>query len=67
LNNEKCTPSSPRNFGLEQATAPYIAFLDADDMFTQQCFQKALYHIKKNNTQIVWFRREYELESKDKK
>ncbi|MBQ3331045.1 MAG: GH3 auxin-responsive promoter family protein [Ruminococcus sp.] len=63
LNDGKRTPSAPRNYGLERAAAPYIGFLDADDMFTPQCLQKALFHMKKNNAQITWFRREYELES----
>ena len=65
LNNNNHTPSAPRNYGLELATAPYIAFLDADDSFTPRCLRDALFHIKKNNTQMVWFRREYELESKE--
>ena len=63
LNDGKRTPSAPRNYGLERASAPYVGFLDSDDMFTPQCLQKALFHIKKNEAQITWFRREYELES----
>ena len=65
LNNDRHTPSSPRNKGLELAHADYVAFLDADDRFTPECLQKALFHMKKNNAQITWFRREYELESED--
>ena len=65
LNNGAHTPSSPRNYGLERAQADYVAFLDADDGFTPQCLEKALYHIKKTKAQVVWFRREYELESED--
>lgn len=63
LNDGKHTPSAPRNYGLEHASAPYVGFLDSDDMFTPQCLQKALFHMKKNDAQITWFRREYELES----
>lgn len=63
LNDGKRTPSAPRNYGLERAAAPYIGFLDADDMFTPQCLQKALFHMEKTQAQITWFRREYELES----
>ena len=63
LNDGKRTPSAPRNYGLEHASAPYVGFLDADDMFTPRCLQKALFHMKKNQAQITWFRREYELES----
>ncbi len=63
LNDDKKTPSSPRNCGIEHATAPYIGFLDADDSYTPHCLQKVLSYTEKNNTQITWFRREYELES----
>ena len=63
LNDGKRTPSAPRNYGLARATADYVGFLDADDRFTPQCMQKALFHMKKNRADITWFRREYELES----
>lgn len=63
LNDGKRTPSAPRNYGLERATADYVGFLDSDDMFTPQCMQKALFYMKKNRADITWFRREYELES----
>lgn len=63
--NNVHTPSSPRNRGIELASAPYIAFLDGDDQYTPSCLQKVLYHMKKNDAQITWFRREYELESPD--
>ena len=63
LNDGKRTPSAPRNYGLDHASADYVGFLDADDMFTPQCMQKALFHMKKNRADITWFRREYELES----
>lgn len=65
LNNEIRSPSSPRNRGLELVSAPYIGFLDADDRFTPECLEIALAHMKKNQSQITWFRREYELESDD--
>lgn len=65
LNNEARTPSSPRNFGMTFATAPYVGFLDGDDGYTPQCLEKAIYHMKKNSAQMVVFRREYELESDD--
>lgn len=63
LNDGKRTPSAPRNYGLERASADYVGFLDSDDMFTPQCMQKALFYMKKNRADITWFRREYELES----
>ncbi len=65
LNNEVRSPSSPRNRGLKFVSAPYVGFLDADDQFTPECLQIALAHMKKNQSQITWFRREYELESDD--
>ena len=65
LNNDKRTPSSPRNHGLVNATSRYVAFLDADDRFTPECLKTVLSHIKKTKSQITWFRREFELESED--
>ena len=62
LNNDARTPSSPRNFGLTFATAPYIAFLDGDDSFTPWCFEAVLDEFRKSHPQVVCFRREYELE-----
>ncbi|MBQ9057621.1 MAG: GH3 auxin-responsive promoter family protein [Atopobiaceae bacterium] len=62
LNNDAKTPSSPRNHGLTFATAPYIAFLDGDDSFTPHCFEAVLNEFQRSNSQIVCFRREYELE-----
>ena len=63
LHNGIHSPSSPRNRGLELASAPYVAFLDGDDSFTPWCLEKALDHIRRSGAEIVWFRREYELES----
>ena len=53
LNDGKRTPSAPRNYGLGHASADYVGFLDADDMFTPQCMQKALFHMKKNRADIT--------------
>lgn len=65
LNDGKKTPSAPRNYGLKQASAPYVGFLDADDRFTPRCLQTVLAHIKRSKSQIAWFRREFELETED--
>lgn len=65
LNNDVHSPSSPRNYGMTLATAPYLGFLDGDDGYTPQCLEKAIYHMQKTNSQMVVFRREYELESDD--
>ena len=62
LNNDARTPSSPRNHGLTFATAPYIAFLDGDDSFTPWCLEAVVNEFKKSRSQVVCFRREYELE-----
>ena len=62
LDNEIHTPSSPRNYGLQFATAPYVGFLDGDDSFTPRCLQTTVAKMKKHAAQMVVFRREYELE-----
>ena len=62
LNNDARTPSSPRNHGITFATAPYIAFLDGDDSFTPWCFEAVLNEFEQSHSQVVCFRREYELE-----
>jgi glycosyltransferase involved in cell wall biosynthesis len=65
LNNDKRTPSSPRNYGMSQASGRYIGFLDGDDSFTKDCIEKVISVIKKHDAQVVCFRREYELENPD--
>ena len=63
LNNKIHTPSSPRNYGMKFATAPYLGFLDAGDSYTPQALETAFFHVQKTNSQMVVFRRQYELES----
>lgn len=65
LDNDIKNPSPPRNLGMKLATAPYLGFLDADDSYTPQALEKSLYHLQKTNSQIVTFRRQYELERDD--
>ena len=65
LDNDIRNPSPPRNLGMKLATAPYLGFLDADDGYTPQALEKALYHLQKTTSQIVTFRRQYELERDD--
>ena len=62
LDNEIHTPSSPRNFGMTLATAPYLGFLDADDGYTPECLEVALRHLQGSQSDLVVFRREYEME-----
>lgn len=62
LNNEARTPSSPRNYGVELATAPIIGYLDGDDSFTPDCLEEAVKAMVETDAQVVCFRREYELE-----
>ena len=65
LNNDIHTPSSPRNRGLSLARGRYVGFLDGDDRYTPDCVQEVLYYMKKNEADITWFRREYELEDEN--
>ncbi|MBR2214803.1 MAG: GH3 auxin-responsive promoter family protein [Selenomonadaceae bacterium] len=62
LDNDAHTPSSPRNYGMGFATAPYIGFLDGDDGYTPRCLQTAVNRMQNAAAQMVVFRREYELE-----
>jgi len=62
LDNDIHTPSSPRNYGLKLAAAPYVGFLDGDDSFKPDCLQTTAAKMKKHSAQMVVFRREYELE-----
>ena len=65
VNNDIHSASSPRNEGLKIATAKYVGFLDSDDSYTPWALKKAVYHMKKSGAQGGWFRREFELQSKD--
>ena len=65
LDNDRRTPSSPRNYGLSFATGDYIGFLDADDSYTSECFKTVIEAMKRNKAQVAVFRREFELENPD--
>lgn len=56
LNNKCTTPSSPRNYALQFAEAPYVSYLDADDEYTENCLEEAYKEICNTNSDIVWFR-----------
>ena len=65
LNNDKHTPSSPRNFGVQFATGKYIGFLDGDDRYTLHCLSEVTRHLDETDADVACFRREYELERED--
>ncbi len=62
LKNDIHSPSSPRNYGMQKAVGKYLGFLDGDDSFTPACIGTALEHIEATKSQMIVFRREYELE-----
>ncbi|MCQ2168762.1 MAG: glycosyltransferase, partial [Bacteroidales bacterium] len=62
LNNGARTPSSPRNFGTSLASGLYVGYLDADDSYTPDCLEVAVREAVDTQSQIVWFRREVEME-----
>lgn len=62
LNNEARTPSSPRNYGLRFVKGEYLLFLDADDMLSEDCIERVLFHAEKSHAEVLSFRRAFELE-----
>ena len=62
LDNNAHTPSSPRNYAMQFATAPYMGFLDADDSYTVHCLEEAYNNITETESDVLIFRRESELE-----
>ena len=62
LNNDIHSPASPRNHGMKFVTGPYLGFLDGDDSYTPECLEVACREIIETQSQVLTFRREYELE-----
>lgn len=58
LNNDKRTPSSPRNYALTKAQGKYIAFLDSDDFFTDDGLGEVVEGMEKTGADIASFRAE---------
>lgn len=47
--------SSARNMGLDYSTGQYIAFLDSDDFFTDNCLYEGIKLFKEENIDVVLF------------
>ena len=62
LNDGIRSPAMPRNHGMQFVTAPYLGFLDGDDSYTADCLEVVRREMMETQSQVVTFRREYELE-----
>lgn len=62
LNDDMHSPASPRNHGMQFVTSSYLGFLDADDSYTPDCLEVVRREMIETQSQVVTFRREYELE-----
>jgi glycosyltransferase involved in cell wall biosynthesis len=63
LENDSRGASSPRNFGLAHASAPYVAFMDSDDRYTPDALDAVVRCGTQHDADIVVYRRDYELTS----
>jgi len=63
LNDGIRSPAMPRNHGLPFVTGPYVGFLDGDDSYTPDCLEVVCREMAETQSQVVTFRREYELET----
>ena len=63
LNDGIRSPAMPRNYGLPFVTGPYLGFLDGDDSYTPDCLEVVCREMAETQSQVVTFRREYELET----
>ncbi len=60
LVNEARSASSPRNYGLQFVTSPYIEFLDSDDTIHPKTMEKCVEEMEKHHAQVVVFRMAYQ-------
>lgn len=58
LNNDRRTPSSPRNRGLELVDTPFVGLLDGDDYYADDCFEQVLKNAEETASDLVSVRRE---------
>lgn len=56
INQANAGCSAARNTGLNNASAPYVALLDQDDMLHPQAFETLIYLIEKYQTDVASFR-----------
>ena len=56
INQENAGCSAARNHGISIAEAPYIAFLDQDDMLHPQAFETLYYMVTKFNADVAAFK-----------
>ena len=66
LDNDRHTPSSPRNYGIERVTGEYIGFLDADDAYTENCCEEVMKNLLETGAQLAVFRFETESDDPDR-
>lgn len=62
LDNDKRTPSSPRNYALTKATGKYIGFLDSDDYLTDDGLKEVVDKMEETGADLASFRAETEPE-----
>lgn len=53
LNDSFSTPSSPRNFGIDNANGKYLYFLDSDDMVGSDFLEAALKEMEESGSDLV--------------
>lgn len=54
LYNDKSSAASPRNYGLQFISAPYVEFLDSDDSINPATIETCLNTIKKHDSDLVF-------------